>query len=60
MDRLDRLIGLVLVGMVIAERIDIDATKVHRAEWVICSHVAAWFGRRALTAERAYREAVAP
>jgi hypothetical protein len=59
-DRIERVMGLALVGAVIAERIDIDAATVRRAEWVICSHVAAWFGRRALTAEHAYREAVAP
>lgn len=48
MDRIERVMGLALVGAVIAERIDIDAATVRRAEWVICSHVAAWFGRRAL------------
>lgn len=60
MDRIERIVGLVLVGVVVAERMNVDAAKVHRAQWVICSHVAAWFGQRALTAECAYREAVAP
>lgn len=60
MSRADRLVVVALVSAVVYQRSGADSVKMHRAEWVICSRVAAWFGRRALAAECAYREAVSP
>lgn len=60
MDRTERLLGIVMIVLVLGDRYGVDAVTVQRARWRACARVAEWFGRQALSAESAYREAVAP
>jgi hypothetical protein len=56
----ENLTTIAVVVIAVYDRVDVDPARVWRAEWQICSRVAAWMGRRALCAEARYREAIAP
>lgn len=59
-DRAEKLLGIAVIVLVLGDRYGVDATTVQRVRWRSCARVAEWFGRQALSAESAYREAVAP
>jgi hypothetical protein len=60
MDRVEKTLGIIVVTIMLADRFLPDEARVQQARWHACARVAEWFGRQALSAESAYREAVAP
>ena len=60
MSRGEKILTTVILGVLVWDKTELDAARVHALEWRVCARVAEWFGRRALVAEARYREEIAP